>query len=378
MKTIKLLLISLLMLGSTLLANNVATVTAIKGSATITRTGLNIDAKLGSKLQEKDNIKTHENTKVQLIFSDETIISLGKNSDFSIEKFLFEDTQEPVAKFGMIKGAMRAITGKIGKIAPQKFSVSTKTATIGIRGTNFTIIAGDDGSHQVYCTYGKISVTYNGQTYIVQQGYYVDISPTGEVLIKGFSPDTLREMRVAHFGISKHIGDQLSRSGESVHSDGENEEQLDVTVDDDSGIIVADITDDTTDAIQREVKSLSELLASYSMNDAQYSGISIFDNGDPDGTASLDIDFGADTASLSIVDSYSNETIFDTNPTFDNVNFTVKQTTPPAGGFQNDGTAHGTFQEPTGNQVLGDFAIDDGYGNFSTGTYDVSTSQTLH
>ena len=213
MKTIKLLLISLLVLGSTVFANNVATVTAIKGSATITRGSSDIGAKLGSKLQEKDNIKTHENTKVQLIFTDETIISLGKNSDFSIEEFLFEDTQEPVAKFGMIKGAMRAITGKIGKIAPQKFSVSTKTATIGIRGTNFTIIAGEDGSHQVYCTYGKISVTYNGQTYIVQQGYYVDISPTGEVLIKEFNPDTLREMRVAHFGISKHIGDELSRSG---------------------------------------------------------------------------------------------------------------------------------------------------------------------
>ena len=309
MKTIKLLLISLLVLTTTLFANSVATVTAIKGSATITRASSNIDAKLGSKLEEKDSIKTHENTKVQLIFNDETIISLGKNSNFSIEEFLFEDGQEPVAKFGMIKGAMRAITGKIGKIAPQKFSVSTKTATIGIRGTNFTIIAAEDGSHQVYCTYGKISVTYNAQAYIVQQGYYVDISSTGEVLIKEFNPDTLREMRLAHFKISKHLNNQLSKSEGSADGDGENEEQLDVTVDDNSGIIVADITEDSADAVQREIKSLSELLASYTMNNASYDGTSYFDSDGSSGTASLDIDFGADTASLSIVDQYDTETI---------------------------------------------------------------------
>ena len=78
MKTIKLLLISLLIFGTTLFSNSVATVTAIKGSATITRASSDMDAKLGSKLQEKDSIKTHENTKVQLIFTDETIIVLGK------------------------------------------------------------------------------------------------------------------------------------------------------------------------------------------------------------------------------------------------------------------------------------------------------------
>jgi len=374
MKTIKLLLISLLMLGSTLLANNVATVTAIKGSATITRTGSDIDAKLGSKLEEKDNIKTHENTKVQLIFSDETIISLGKNSDFSVEEFLFEDGQEPIAKFSMIKGAMRTITGKIGKIAPQKFSVSTKTATIGIRGTNFTIIAGDDGSHQVYCTYGKISVTYNSQTYIVQQGYYVDISPTGGVLIKEFNPDTLREMRVAHFGISKHLNDQLSKTGEHVQGDEENGEQLDVTVDDDSGIIVADITDDTTDAVQRKVKSLSELLASYTMNDAHYTGTyevtSTTGYGyglNSNGPAVLDIDFGNDTINL---DLDSGGAVFNLNPSFGDTTFNVTQD-------NGEGSADGTFAEPTGNDVSGTFTADSG-GDADSGTYDVSTSQTLH
>jgi len=382
MKIIKLLLISLVFITSTLFANNVATITAIKGSATITRDSSDIDAKLGSKLEEKDIIKTHENTKVQLIFTDETIISLGKNSNFSIEEFLFEDNQEPTAKFGMIKGAMRVITGKIGKIAPEKFSVSTKTATIGIRGTNFTIIANEDGSYQIYCTYGKISVTYNGKTYIVQQGYYIDISSSGEVIIKEFNPKILKEMRFTHFEISKHKTNRLSKNGKSIYSDGENEESLDITVEDNSGLIVQNISGDSADGIQRDYEdeiptmSFSELLASYTMKDASYSGTSFFNSDSSSGTASLDIDFGSDLVSLSIVDQYSNETIFETNPTFGSIDFSVNQTT--VNGSSNNGVANGTFQEPKGNQVLGDFSIDDGYGNLSTGTYDVSSSQTLH
>jgi len=380
MKKIRILLISLLLISSTLFANNVATITAVKGSATITRDSSNIDAKLGSKLQESDIIKTHENTKVQLIFTDETIISLGKNSNFSIKEFLFEDNQEPIAKFGMINGAIRVITGKIGKIAPERFSVSTKTATIGIRGTNFTIIANENNSYQVYCTYGKISVTYNNKTYIVQQGYFIDISSSGEVIIKEFNPEILKKMRFANFGVLKHKSNKVSKNGKHIYADGGDEESLDVTVEDNSGLIVLNIIGDSTDGIQRNYQdeislTLSELLASYTMKNASYSGTSFFDSDDP-GTATLDIDFGADTASLSIIDSNELETIFETNPTFGSINFRVDQTT--VNGSSNDGVANGTFQEPKGNQVLGDFSIDDGYGNFSTGTYDVSSTQTLH
>jgi len=377
MKTIRLLLIFLSLLGTSIFANNVATITAIKGSATITRNNSNIDAKLGNKLQEKDIIKTHENTKVQLIFNDETIISLGKNSNFSVKEFLFEDGKEPVARFGMIKGAMRTITGKIGKIAPQKFSVSTKTATIGIRGTNFSIIAGEGGSHQVFCTYGKISVTYNQRSNIVQQGYYIDISTSGQIQIKEFTPQTLKEMRKNHFGVTKQKSSKLVKNEGVVQASEENTEQLDVTVDDNSGLIVQTVDETNADNVKNDTQSLSDLVASYTMSSADYEGSSYFDDGTT-GTSFLNIDFAQDTITLDIIDENDNKTTFSTNPSFSGVEFSVAQTTEPAGGNQNDGHAEGIFQEPTGNQVLGDFAIDDGYGNFATGTYDVSTDQELH
>jgi hypothetical protein len=154
MKNLIKILSLLFILNISLYASAVGTITALSGSASILREGKSIDATLGAKLQQKDSIKTSDATKVQVIFSDETIISIGKNSNFSINEFLFEEGDAPSAKFGLLSGAMRTITGKIGKVAPDKFSVKTKTATIGIRGTNFSIFAAEDGSARVFCTFG--------------------------------------------------------------------------------------------------------------------------------------------------------------------------------------------------------------------------------
>ena len=199
---IKLLLVVLFVVSS-LVAGDIATVTALNGGAYIDRGGEKIDVSLGMKLQEKDRIITDDKAKVQIIFNDETIITLGKNSNFSIKEYLFEDKKEPIAKFSMLRGAMRTISGKIGKVAPKRFSVATKTATIGIRGTNFTVLVGDDGVQNVFCTHGAISVTFRGEQHIIREGFYIAISPEGKINVKEFKPQELKNMRSKAFVKSK-------------------------------------------------------------------------------------------------------------------------------------------------------------------------------
>ena len=243
MKTINILVLSVLLLGINLFASSVATITALKGKASIHRDTSNINASLGAKLQQKDNIKTADNSKLQIIFKDETVITIGKNSDFSINEYLFEDSKEPVARFGMIKGAMKSITGQIGKIAPQKFSVVTKTATIGIRGTNFTVIVAENGSFEAYCTYGAISATVDSQVHVVNQSYFISVSQDSKVEIKEFSSQDLKNMRNKNFGEKSHKNSEY-------HSSRENDTQLDITVRDDSKFVVRNISDTVTDNIQ--------------------------------------------------------------------------------------------------------------------------------
>ena len=219
--------ILVLLLGTTLFSKSVGTITAYASKAFIVRDNAKQEITLGMQLQEKDKILTEKSSKVQIIFNDETIITIGKNSEFSIEEYLFEEDQEPNLQFGLIQGAMRTITGKIGKIAPQKFKVKTKTATIGIRGTNFTVIQKESGEGNIYCTFGAISVDVNGFESIVKQGFYVRIFGKN-VEVKPFSPKELKALQKENFADKKSKQESKNThafSKNRLHSD----RQIDTT-----------------------------------------------------------------------------------------------------------------------------------------------------
>ncbi|WP_373071297.1 FecR domain-containing protein [Sulfurimonas sp.] len=377
MKAIKLFIVLFVLFGASAYASSVATITAIKGSAYIKRDSTNIEANLGDKLQEKDTILTKDNTKVQLIFKDDTIISIGKNSNFSIKEYLYEENQESVAKFGMISGAMRTITGEIGKITPQKFSVETKTATIGIRGTNFSIVMGEDGLFNAYCTYGAISARVNNDVYVIRQGFLISVLPSGDVKIDEFNSDDLKNMKNQHFGTLKKK--KSSEVGLAKLED-EFQGQLNLTDEDISSIVIQDVSNLNTDAILSD-SSLNEdivltaqqqfnaLLASYTMADAYYTG-SVISTTNANmvftgALVDLYIDFGADTASLILNEG---TIVFDQNPVFTDDKFSVEN---------QFGTASGIFQKPTGNTVKGDYYHDDGL-YIDSGAYQVNTFQVLY
>ncbi|MCD6433692.1 MAG: FecR domain-containing protein [Sulfurimonas sp.] len=228
---IKLILI-VLFFGAALFSRDVATITGLKGKVFVERDGQNIEVNLGDRLQEKDTVTTASKAKVQIIFKDDTIITIGKNSNFSINEYLFEENQESVAKFAILKGAMRTITGRIGKIAPDKFSVVAKTATIGIRGTNFTILLGEDDTIQVYCAYGAISVVVDGVEHIVKQGYYITVFSDGKIEIKSFTSLDLKDMKKKNFGKSELKKDSGVTSIDTAQLDNMTEDGIDIIIND--------------------------------------------------------------------------------------------------------------------------------------------------
>jgi len=123
----------LLFLGSTLFAS-VGKVSLLKGEAYAERNAQKITLLNGAILEEKDTITTSKSAQIQLIFEDKTVITLGSEAIFKIEEYL-NDAKNPKAKFKFNQGAFKTITGQIGKTAPENFTLETKTATIGIRGT---------------------------------------------------------------------------------------------------------------------------------------------------------------------------------------------------------------------------------------------------
>lgn len=191
MKKIALLFLTL----STLLFAQVAKVVALKGDASVQRNNSNISLEVGSTLEKNDVIQTQDGTKLQVIFNDETIITIGKNSTFAVNDYIFdEQNKEYKAEFGLLKGTFRTITGKIGKIAPDKFKLKSKSSSIGIRGTQILSnmeISGDT----IFCTEGTITITSNitGENITINAGQYVVIKKGEPMSAQEFDAKTIQE-----------------------------------------------------------------------------------------------------------------------------------------------------------------------------------------
>jgi|GEM_PF-1489635 len=177
-----------MLISSPLWSSAVGKITALSGEATLSRGTKNLIAALGSNLEIKDTISTAKNSKAQLTFKDNTIITVGKQTVFSVEEYLNDTSANSDAKFNVVTGTIRAMSGKIGKIAPDKFKVKTKTATIGIRGTDFIVQVLPTGELVVLCLQGTITVTppNSNKTVVVPAGSFVTISAI-EILPDGLS-----------------------------------------------------------------------------------------------------------------------------------------------------------------------------------------------
>jgi hypothetical protein len=212
----------LLLLFNIVIFASIAQVQAIRGDAKAIRNGQSISLKLGSKIEQNDTIKTSKKAKLQLRFNDRTIITIGKNSNISMKDYNY-DKKKPAnnrANFGIKNGLFKVVTGKIGKMNPQKFKLKTKTATMGIRGTELTIKdAGDQGT-VVGCTSGAITVASNttGAEVDIPAGQMTDVKP-------GADPSPARAYNPQEMGgADEGLSDESSETEESTEESEESEE----------------------------------------------------------------------------------------------------------------------------------------------------------
>jgi len=148
---------------------NIATVVDSVGVSHLIRDGKSIKVEKKQQLKEHDTIKTGKNAKVKIFFKDNTAVSLGQNTIFHIDTYLFTGKKDSQIKFRILKGFFKTVTGKIGKIAPNRFKLQTKNATIGIRGTVFAANV-DDSIEYIICTDGKIIILTSSGKIEIDQG----------------------------------------------------------------------------------------------------------------------------------------------------------------------------------------------------------------
>src|SRR4051812_25627512 len=110
----------------------------------------------GLELDKGDTVHTGQDGRAQIRFSDGAYVSLQPNTEFAIRDYNFEGKTDGSERglFGLAKGAMRTVTGLIGRVNRKQYAIVTPTATIGIRGTGGRIEVLNDGSTLINGTSG--------------------------------------------------------------------------------------------------------------------------------------------------------------------------------------------------------------------------------
>ncbi|MGM0521611.1 MAG: FecR family protein, partial [Pseudomonadota bacterium] len=109
----------------------------VHGDASIERDGERIPAERGADFFAGDTFHTAQASTLQLRYSDGGTKAIRPGSSYTLERYeLDEDSPEDSEQSGeLLRGGLRAITGAIGRNAPENVSHSTPVATMGIRGT---------------------------------------------------------------------------------------------------------------------------------------------------------------------------------------------------------------------------------------------------
>ena len=136
-----------------------------------------------------DTVKTG-NGKVGIEFIDATRVDVTQHSKLIIDEFVYD----PNTKTGKLSlkaklGTVRYASGQIAKNSATNVKITTPTATIGVRGTDFTMTIDEVGSSTIIllpscdtngsCFVGEISVESDAGQVILNQAFQATVVDTG-------------------------------------------------------------------------------------------------------------------------------------------------------------------------------------------------------
>ena len=189
----------LLLLIPTLACAQAGRLLLAAGEVTIVRGGQEIRAAAGTSVQSGDTLRVGPRSNAQLRMSDESIIALRQNTEFRIDEYAYAGPNDEASRsfFSLLKGGMRTVGGAIarqqaaefvrtsarpqaptgprpaaaekkpspeeskiveairaplravaGALTPTRHAVRVPTATIGVRGTHYTVVHCDNDCYE--------------------------------------------------------------------------------------------------------------------------------------------------------------------------------------------------------------------------------------
>lgn len=177
-------LLRMLLLGLSLLAPSAAfavagKVAALNGQITVAHaSGVAQAVKVGDAVDKGDTVSAGPNSWAVLSMQDGASLTLRPNAKLRIDDYVF-DVDNPKngrSWLTLTQGALRSITGAIGRMNKDSYKLVTPTATIGIRGTDYDVDVVTDNSQPGLEPGTYHTVNAGGTTLKTQQGD-IDVAP---------------------------------------------------------------------------------------------------------------------------------------------------------------------------------------------------------
>lgn len=235
----KILATSLLLISTTAFANDVGNITEHKGSGGITREGESFATDLGLGVIAMDHIET-VNGRLKLDFIDSSVLRLTEHTEVTLYEYYYNSaTNDGGIGMKMVSGTARFSTGRLGLLPKENIVIDTPTATVGVRGTDFTTSVDELGRSLVIllpeteCTVdgdcspsGEITVTNEGGVVVLSEAYQAtmvssyDTAPAQPVTLQNVNLNMIDNMFIVN--PPKEIQEQQdeTQSNNAVNSNG--------------------------------------------------------------------------------------------------------------------------------------------------------------
>src|SRR6056300_1727278 len=144
------LFVSFKMMGEQQSVANIGNITELNGTGRVVReVPKDLDetyqASLNFNIESYDNVQT-SNGRLGITFLDDSQVRLTEHSELIIDEFIYDpDPSKSKMALQFASGTARFITGKLATIDKENITINTPSATIGIRGTDFTVTVDELG-----------------------------------------------------------------------------------------------------------------------------------------------------------------------------------------------------------------------------------------
>jgi hypothetical protein len=176
-----------------------------------------IESNTATEVEMQDAIITAR-SRAQITFQDNTKVQITEQSKLVIDDFVYDPNKSDAGKVGLrvALGTARYASGQIAKDNPQSVKVETPTATIGVRGTDFSMTVDELGRSLIIllpscpvgwksierdCKTGKITVTTDMGTETLDKPFQAtktssrETNPGKSVILK-LTPDQINNMLI--------------------------------------------------------------------------------------------------------------------------------------------------------------------------------------